>query len=659
MHIALYCTVVCNISQNIEFKMSAQSDTSVAEQASKRTKQQPLHSDTTTDNTTASNFRHIKITHFHLGIKVDFSKKELAVKEVIDVKCLQKCDAVILDSHESIQISSIVDKSPPEADLQYEVKPFTGYGSALHISRPCSEVGEEFKIEITYTVGKAPGLCWLDPSQTAGKSKPYLYTQGQAVLNRSFFPCLDTPAVKSTYSATVHVPSGFAAVMSADQWGKDVSPDIFTFRMNQRIPSYLVALAVGDIASAQIGPRSNVWTEPCLLDKAQAEFSVVVEDYISTAERLFGPYVWGRYDILVMPPSFPFGGMENPCLTFVTPCLLVGDKSLTDVVMHEIAHSWFGNLVTNATWGDFWLNEGFTMFAQRCISQELLGEAYTCLEAATGRALLKQRMTFAGEDHPLNRLRVVIDKGIDPEDTYNEVPYEKGFAFVSYLASLVGGKSEFTKFLKSYCQQFKFKSVVAEDLFDAFLDFYPELQEQKITQKKGFEFDHWLNGTSWPPFVPDLSAGRTLMDPAEKLASYWLSYHEEKDNKDLSLDISEWKTYQVLHFIDQLVESEESLPHETLKHFATTYPQIRDTHNAEIRLRWSQLTIGSDYADDLSNVKAFLIAQGKQKYTLPIYAALTKGSKRMKDFAVETFAATKDQLHINVRKHVEKMVSVL
>ncbi|XP_063966411.1 aminopeptidase B-like [Lytechinus pictus] len=638
--------------------MSAEAD--VIEQPAKKTKQQPLHSDTTIDNTTASNFRHIKVGHFHLKIKVDFSKKELAVKEVIDIKCLQKCDEVILDSHDSIQISSIVEKSSADdTDLQYEVKPFTSYGAALHICRACSEVGEEFQIEVTYTVGKAPGLCWLDPSQTAGKSKPYLYTQGQAVLNRSFFPCIDTPAVKSTYSASVQVPSGFAAVMSADQWGKDINPDIFTFRMNHLIPSYLVALAVGDIASAQIGPRSNVWTEPCLLDKAQAEFSVVVEDYISTAERLFGPYVWGRYDILVMPPSFPFGGMENPCLTFVTPCLLVGDKSLTDVVMHEIAHSWFGNLVTNATWSDFFLNEGFTMFAQRCIIEEVLGEPYMCLEAATGRSLLKQQMTDAGDDHPLNRLRVVIDKGIDPEDTYNEVPYEKGFAFVSYLASLVGGRSKFTEFLKSYCHQFKFKSIVAEDLFDAFLDFYPELQEQKIKDKEGFEFDQvWLNGTTWPPYVPDLSAGRTLMDPAEELASYWLSYHKEKDNKDLSLDISEWKTYQVLHFIDQLVEAEESIPHETLQEFAKTYPQIQDTHNAEIRLRWSQVTIRSDFSDDLPNVKAFLIAQGKQKYTVPIYAALMKGSTRMKDFAAEMAALTKDQLHVNVRKYVEKMVSV-
>ncbi|XP_071495909.1 aminopeptidase B-like [Diadema antillarum] len=625
------------------------------ERPPKRAKQS-LHSDVATDNTTASNFRHVKINHFHLDIRVDFSEKVVHGKEVIDVKCLQHCTEVILDSHDNIQIISIVEKAGQNVNLEYEQKDFTRYGSALHIRRQCQDVGEEFQLEISYKAGSGPGICWLEPEQTAGKRKPFMYTQGQAVLNRSFFPCIDTPAVKSTYSATVHTPAGLMAVMSASKRDKPASPGDFTFHMEYPIPSYLVALAVGDLASAEIGPRSCVWSEPCMLDKAKAEFNDVVEEYIKTGEKLFGEYVWGRYDILVMPPSFPFGGMENPCLTFLTPCIIVGDKSLTDVVIHEISHSWFGNLVTNASWSDFFLNEGFTMFAQRCISDHILGKPLTCIETATGRALLKQQVEINGEGHPLNKLRVVIDKGVDPEDTYNEIPYEKGFAFVSYLASLVGGKAKFVDFLKFYCKKFKFKSVVAEDLIETFLEYYPELDKENIAERPGFEFDLWLNGTSWPPYLPDLSEGKVLMDPADRLAEYWMSYQEKKDHNDVPTDISEWQTYQILHFLDQLVDSDTPLPQETLRVLAKTYPKISDTHNAEIRLRWCQVTIRSDLVEDLPNVKAFLVSQGKQKYTLPIYTALMKGSDTMKAFAVEMYEETKDQLHINVRQYVYKIV---
>ncbi|XP_023933326.1 aminopeptidase B-like, partial [Lingula anatina] len=267
------------------------------------------------------------------------------------------------------------------------------------------EGGKKFVLKIDYVSTGGPGVCWLDPAQTAGKVKPYMYTQGQASCNRSFFPCQDTPAVKCPYSATVKVPKGFTAVMSASESRKEATAEddheTFFFSLQQPVQSYLVALAVGDLASAEIGPRSRVWTEPSMLEKAKNEFDGEVEIFLSKGEELFGPYQWGRYDLLVMPPSFPYGGMENPCLTFVTPCLLVGDKSLTDVVIHEISHSWFGNLVTNANWGEFWLNEGFTMFAQRRIMEELpgLGKAYTCLEATTGLALLRQHMDDTGEDH--------------------------------------------------------------------------------------------------------------------------------------------------------------------------------------------------------------------------------------------------------------------
>ncbi|XP_010186011.1 PREDICTED: aminopeptidase B, partial [Mesitornis unicolor] len=351
----------------------------------------------------------------------------------------------------------------------------------------------------------SPQVCWLAPEQTAGEQKPYMYTQGQAVLNRSVFPCFDTPSVKCTYSATVKVPEGFTAVMSATSWEKQ-KDNTFVFKMSQPIPSYLIALAVGDIVSADVGPRSRVWAEPCLIEAAKKEYDGVIEEFLAVGEKLFGPYVWGRYDILFMPPSFPFGGMENPCLTFLTPCLLAGDRSLVDVIIHEISHSWFGNLVTNATWGEFWLNEGFTVYAQRRISTEVYGPAYTCLGAATGRS--PAAGVFDGSQY---NWHCWWDPSINPDDTYNETPYEKGYCFVSYLAHLVGNQSKFDAFLQAYVNRFKFQSITADDTLGFFLEYFPELKEKGVDSIPGFEFDRWLNTPGWPPYLPDLSPGEQLM----------------------------------------------------------------------------------------------------------------------------------------------------
>ncbi|XP_025957047.1 aminopeptidase B isoform X3 [Dromaius novaehollandiae] len=499
-------------------------------------------------------------------------------------------------------------------------------------------------------------VCWLSPEQTAGKQKPYLYTQGQAVLNRSFFPGFDTPAVKCTYSATVKVPEGFTAVMSATTWEKEEKDNTFIFKMSQPIPSYLIALAVGDIVSAEVGPRSRVWAEPCLIEAAKKEYDGVIEEFLAVGEKLFGPYVWGRYDILFMPPSFPFGGMENPCITFVTPCLLAGDRSLVDVIIHEISHSWFGNLVTNATWGEFWLNEGFTMYAQRRISTEVYGSAYTCLEAATGRALLRQHMDNTGEDHLLNKLRVIIEPGVNPDDTYNETPYEKGYCFVSYLAHLVGDQSKFDAFLQAYVNQFKFQSIIADDALNFFLEYFPELKKKGVDSLPGFEFDRWLNTPGWPPYLPDLSPGEQLMKPADELAELWAADSLNMEAIE-AVDISAWKTYQLVYFLDQILQK-SPLPEGNVERLSEMYPKISKAQNAELRLRWCQIVLKNNHESEYSKVKDFLHSQGKQKYTLPIYRAMWSGSESARALAMETFSATASQLHVNVQNYVKKILGL-
>ncbi|XP_041616100.1 aminopeptidase B isoform X2 [Vulpes lagopus] len=619
----------------------------------------PLHSAQAVDVASASNFRAFEMLHLHLDLRAEFGppgpgpgSRALSGTAVLDLRGLlpQGATELRLDAHPCLEVTAATLRrprpgpgEPPAEPAPFHAQPFAHYGQALCVAlpRPCPP-GERFQV------------CWLAPEQTAGKEKPFVYTQGQAVLNRAFFPCFDTPAVKCRYSALVEVPDGFTAVMSASTWEKR-GPNKFFFQMCQPIPSYLIALAIGDLVSAEVGPRSRVWAEPCLIDAAKEEYNGVIEEFLATGEKLFGPYVWGRYDLLFMPPSFPFGGMENPCLTFVTPCLLAGDRSLADVIIHEISHSWFGNLVTNANWGEFWLNEGFTMYAQRRISTVLFGSAYTCLEAATGRALLQQHMEVTGEEHPLNKLRVKIEPGVDPDDTYNETPYEKGFCFVSYLAHLVGDQDRFDTFLKAYVNEFKFQSILAEDFLEFYLEYFPELKERRVDSIPGLEFDRWLNSPGWPPYLPDLSPGDSLMRPAEELAQQWAT--EELDMGAIgAVAISTWKTYQLVYFLDKILQR-SPLPPGNVKKLAETYPKVSNSQNAELRLRWGQIVLKNDHQEDFWKVKEFLQSQGKQKYTLPLYRAMMGGSREAQALARETFAATAKQLHSNVVNYVQQIVA--
>ncbi|KAJ8395394.1 hypothetical protein AAFF_G00033790 [Aldrovandia affinis] len=666
-----------------------------------------LFSDRAEDVATSSSFRQFQIRHFHLELSVDFEQRKLRGTVTLQVKCIQDSQSeLLLDIHPSLGLQEISFSSGKDSsewvNVKFLTRDFTSYGTTLVVKFTTLWKSEdEFRLAIKYEASDGPGMswldpaqtaekkgpylyttgfpvlnrslfpgfhtpmvkstfsasvqvCWLDPDQTAGRIKPYVFTQGQAVLNRSFFPCFDTPAVKSTYSASVKVPEGFTAVMSATKWEHRKADHTFLFTMEQPIPSYLVALAVGDLVSAEVGPRTRVWAEPCLLQAAKQEFDGVIEEFLAVGEKLFGPYVWGRYDVLFMPPSFPFGGMENPCLTFVTPCLVAGDRSLADVIVHEICHSWFGNLVTNACWGDFWLNEGFTMYAQRRICREIYGEAYTSLEAAIGRALLRQHMDNTGEDHPLNKLRVKIEAGTDPDDTYNETPYEKGFCFVSYLAHLAGTQAQFDAFLKAYVDKFKFRSVIAEDALEFYLEYFPDLKKKGVHKIEGLEFETWLNVPGWPPYLPDLSPGQSLMEPAGRLADLWSAEHLDMV-AIRKVDTQPWKTYQTVYFLDKVLEK-SPLPGGNTERLAEQYPHIVKSNNAELRLRWAQIIVKNQHQPGYRHVRAFLSCQGKQKYTLPVYRAMWSGSEETRALATEIFSTTSQQLHVNVRNYVKKIL---
>eukprot|EP01100_Stratorugosa_tubuloviscum_P012186 TRINITY_DN565_c0_g1_i2.p1 TRINITY_DN565_c0_g1~~TRINITY_DN565_c0_g1_i2.p1 ORF type:complete len:559 (-),score=219.15 TRINITY_DN565_c0_g1_i2:432-2063(-) len=522
------------------------------------------------DNCSISNTNDFLINHYDFHFVCDFEQQKLFSKVNLHFHQTQsptQISKIFLDVLQ-LNINKIEllnsKQSSSNVTLTFTINNFESFGESLEISLPQDFNEKEFKIEIEFIASQGPALCWLLPSQTAGKVKPYLFTQGQACLNRSLFPCQDTPSVKATYNATVVTKVGFVALMSALrvepfpqnktlQDGNEVLE--FKFEMKLPIPIYLVALAIGDLTCATIGPRSKVWTEPCLIKAAESEFADITEQYIQQGEKFFGPYVWQQYDILVMPPSFPYGGMENPCLTFLTPTLLVGDRSLLDVVIHEIIHSWFGNLVTNETWSDFWINEGFTMYGQRRIMKHFFGEELTALETLTGKTLLRECIKSLEPDSILSRLHVPLAGGINPDDVYNETPYEKGFAFVSYLEQAVGSIEKFDDWLKSYISTFAFKSLNYRDVLDHFLQNFPELKASGFEFKVGFEFEaKWLNESGFPVFYPSTEKADSLTKVVERVIQCWITTGNPSEDIE---NFSKWHYLQVCNFLDSLFAIEK------------------------------------------------------------------------------------------------------
>nr|XP_006138582.1 aminopeptidase RNPEPL1 [Pelodiscus sinensis] len=539
--------------------------------------------------------------------------------------------------------------------LVFRVDPFTDYGSSLTISLPAAlQPHQPFQIIVRYTTTDGPAIWWLDPDLTCGNTKPFVFTQGHSVCNRSFFPCFDTPAVKCTYSATVKAPAGIQVLMSATQSTYSEEEGVYQFYMEYPVPAYLVALVAGDLIPADVGPRSRVWAEPCLLPTAISKLSGMVERWLSAAESLYGPYIWGRYDIVFLPPSFPIVAMENPCLTFIISSILESDEFLIIDIIHEVAHSWFGNAVTNATWEEMWLSEGLATYAQRRITTETCGAAFTCLETAFRLDALHRQMKLLGEDNPVSKLQVKLEPGVNPSNLMNLFTYEKGYCFVYYLSQLCGDPKHFDSFLRAYIEKYKFTSVVAQDLLDSFLNFFPELKEQCVDNKEGLEFERWLNATGPPLVEPDLSQGSSLIRPVETLFKLWTTEPLDAVAAASSVDITKWRTFQTVLFLDRLLDG-SPLPHEVIKKLSDCYSSQLDSMNAEIRIRWLQIVVRNDYHPDLYKVRHFLEYQMSRMYTIPLYEDLCTGT--LKSFALEVFYQTQHQLHPNLRKTIQQILT--
>jgi aminopeptidase N len=509
----------------------------------------------------------IRVRHLDLDLDVRFDRRILEGSATLWFDRISS-DELILDTR-GLAIHSVDHAAGFEFGESDPV-----LGTPLKI-----RVGSQDHVRVNYSTSPgASGLQWLDPPQTAGKRHPFLYTQSQAIHARSWIPLQDTPGVRVTYTAAIRTPDGLKAVMGAEM------QDGGRFRMDQPIPSYLIALAAGDLAFRSLGPRSGVYAEPSLVDAAAREFADT-EAMIAAVEQMYGPYRWGRYDLLVLPPSFPFGGMENPRLTFTTPTILAGDKSLVSLVAHELAHSWSGNLVTNATWSDFWLNEGFTVYVERRVLDKVYGPAREAMEAVLGRRELDREMAGLPENHRVLHLDLT---GRDPDEGCTLVPYEKGALLLRTIEQAVG-REAFDRFLRSYFDRFAFRSITTAD----FLDFIRRELANPV------DLDQWI----FRPGVP-AGAAEPHSDAFTRVEAGWPA------------DTSAWTTHEWLHFLRSQKEPDmERLEREF---------HLTESGNSEILHQWLLMAVQRDYQPAMPKVEEFLSSVGRRKFLRPIYSELMK-----------------------------------
>ncbi|XP_064078786.1 leukotriene A-4 hydrolase-like isoform X2 [Macrobrachium nipponense] len=579
----------------------------------------------------------VKVIAVHLKWNVDFSRKIISGFVTLTAEQLTDASQLILDTRD-IKIHSVKDEETGQL-LQHSMgDAHPNFGSALTIALSPSG-RKQYKITIEYEVSAScTALQWLSPSQTAGKKHPYLFSQCQAIHCRSLLPCQDTPAAKITYTAEVTVDNDLVALMSAlrDEEHPPLRSDkgvTYKFRQPVPIPAYLIAIAVGALESRKIGPRSHVWSEKDFVEKAAYEFAET-EQMLATAESLCGEYVWGQYDLLILPPSFPYGGMENPCLTFVTPTLLAGDKSLADVVVHEITHSWTGNLVTNANWEHFWLNEGFTKFIERKIVGELQGITARSFSAIGGWNGLAECIQARGEKDPLTCLIPDLT-GVDPDDAFSTVPYEKGHTFLWYLESLVGGPGEFEPFLRAYLDKFKFKSITS----DTFKDFLLEYFADKKTVLEKVDWNLWWHTPGMPPHKPEFD--ETLAATCTDLRQRWVNWDPSKECSFVKNDLDDMSSNQISQWLAQLLEC-EPLSITKLEKMEELYG-MSSRNNAEIKFRWLRLGLKSHWPDCVDEALKFITEQGRMKFVRPIYRDFYAWEE-MRSRAIATFKANKDSM---------------
>ena len=546
-----------------------------------------------------------RVTHVALDLKADFSAKRLSGTARLTLDRRPDATAVVLDTRD-LTIEQVTD--PAGQKMPFAIDPADPIlGSALTVPLPSglSEIVVHYQTSPT-----ADALQWLDPAQTAGRKRPYLFSQGEAILTRTWIPTQDSPGIRQTYSARIVVPEGLRAVMSAEQLTPDgVAAEggrAFEFRLTHPIPPYLVAIAVGDIAFRATGPRTGVYAEGPVVAAAASEFADL-EKMVAAAEVLLGPYQWGRYDVLVLPPSFPFGGMENPRLTFATPTVIAGDRSLVSLVAHELAHSWSGNLVTNATWSDFWLNEGVTSYVELRIMEALYGPGRAAmLEVLARTELMNEIARLGGPKSPDTILHVDL-KGRNPDDGATTIPYDKGAALLRLIEQTVG-RERFDAYLKGYLDRHAFQSITTATFL---ADLRSNLIRGDEALEKTIRLDEWV----YKPGLPDNATipHSDALARVEQDAKAFVSGAKASSFKTASWTTQEWQ-----HFLESLPKTMTPAQLDDLDRSFT----LTSRGNSEVLFAWLRVTIRNHYDPAMPALERFLTSQGRRKFLRPLYEDL-------------------------------------
>ena len=580
----------------------------------------------------------VVVKHLALALGVDFAKKVLAGSATLDLNWKDPAaNTLVLDSRD-LNIAKIEGFDGTNwQELKFELAPRDPiYGSKLSIALPTQLA----KVRVTYRSSpEASGLQWLTPAMTLGKKTPFMFSQSQAIHARSWVPLQDTPGVRFTYEAHITTPKDMMAVMSADNDPKAARDGDYSFKMPQAIPSYLMAIAAGDLVFRPVSERAGVWAEPAMADKAAKEFEDT-EKMIKTAESLYGPYRWGRYDILVLPPSFPFGGMENPRLTFATPTVIVGDKSLVSLIAHELAHSWSGNLVTNSSWKDIWLNEGFTSYVENRITEQLYGEDLAAMENVISQHGLSEEMKDIKADDQLLALPPLV--GRDPDEALTAVAYIKGQWFLTFLEQRYG-RETFDKFLRKWFDDHAFTSTDSGE-FERFLK--AELVANNPGKATEEELHAWLHEPGIPATA--IAATSPRFDAVDALRGQWLAGKA----KPADLDTSKWNTQEWVRFLEGMPET---LSPAQLAELDAAF-HFTGTANAEIAQRWYPLTVRSSYMAARPAIADFLGRIGRRKLIMPTYGALAATPDGL-SFAKEVFTKARPGYHPITIVSVEKTLA--
>ncbi len=585
----------------------------------------------TGDVHTLSNADSVLMKHLDLDIAVSFDQKKIAGKAVWTIENKGKANTLKLDTY-GLQIDSVfVGGQKVTTSFGPEV---AHLGRALQVPvQPDSR-----QVDIYYhTADSAVALQWLTPAQTLGKKKPFLYTQSESIYARSWIPCADGPGIRFTYNARVTVPKGLMALMSAENPQQVSDSGVYNFKMDIPIPAYLMALAVGDITFRAVDDRTGVYTEPAMIDKARYELEDMGK-MVYTAEKLYGPYRWKRYDVLVLPPGFPIGGMENPKLTFSTPTIIAGDRSLVNLIAHELAHNWSGNLVTNRTWNDIWMNEGFTVYFERRISEAMNDKSYVDMLWELGYQDQEKAVAEIGKDSKDTWLKLHLE-GRDPDEGLSDIAYEKGSLFLWLIEQNVG-RERFDAFLKKYFEEHAFKTITTEE-------FLTYLQENLIKGDKELEkklnINAWVYGPGIPADAPRANGAR--FKKVDEVRAQFLGGTAADQ-----LATKGWTTHEWLHFLRKMPET---LTADQMAKLDAVF-RFTSTGNSEIADLWFIRAVDAKYTPAYAAIDKFLSTVGRQKFLLPLYGEMME--KGEVERAKQIYAKYRMNYHPLTQVKLDKVV---